>query len=151
LELNIPEVITFVNMDDSAIREKLDTCVSNIVTQKCWNTLVDNNLIEWRKVSLNSTSDYMSMKTYYIDLLLKKIMEYHSVMSDAKEQYMKADKEYTEKCNLLNSGIVKLEGDISQLGVFSFKKKKALTEELEAQKSAYYNFSNRNKPDLHWL
>ena len=150
-DLKICDIIDFINMDDSSLEVLIESYISKIITQKCWETLIRNNLIEWKKISQNNTYKYNEMNSYYIHNLLSKITEYKKVMSEAYKKYMNSEKEYKEKCNNMQSTIEQLEKDISQLGLFGFKKKKVLREELERQKSMLYDFSSHNKPSLNWI
>lgn len=149
-ELKIQDIATFVEIGDASLQDLLESYISKLVSKKRWNILVDNNLIDWKKISLNDTCEYDSMNAYYIDMLLPKILEYRAIMSTANINYIKTDNEYKNKCNELQLSIEELEKEISQLGVFSFKKKKVLREELEKQKLNYYEYTKNNKPVLNW-
>lgn len=149
-ELRIQDIANFVEMGDASLRDLLESYISNLVSKKRWDILVTNNLIDWKKISLNDTCEYVSMNAYYIDMLLAKIMEYRAIMSETNMNFVKADNEYKTKCSELQSSIEELEKEISQLGVFSFKKKKVLKEELEKQKFNYDEYTKNNKPGLNW-
>ena len=149
--LRIQDISTFVEMTDTSLRDLLESHISKLVSKKRWDILIYNNLIDWKKISINDTCEYDSINAYYIDMLLSKIIKYKATMSEANMNYIKADNKYKMKCSKLQSSIDKLEKEISQLGVFSFKKKKNLKQELEMKKFEYYEYANHNKPSLNWI
>lgn len=150
-DLDIYDIVDFINMKDSSIKALLESYFSKIVTQKCWENLIENNLIEWEKISLNNTYEYNELNSYYINMLFPKITEYKKIMAEANMKYIEAEKEYTSKCNDMQATIEQLEKNLSQLGIFSFKKKKNLREELDKQKANYYEYYSHKKPRLNWM
>ena len=53
--------------------------------------------------------------------------------------------------NELEVSINQLENDISQLGIFSFKKKKMMKEELEKKKYGLSVYAKDHRPSLKWV
>lgn len=150
-ELKICDIEKFVTMDDSSIRLLLESYIVNIISKNRWNILVENNLIDWRKISRNNAYEYDEMNSYYIKALLVKIVEYQNIMSEVNLIYVKSLDEYQNKCNDMEILINKIEKDIEQIGIFGFKKKKLLREELSRKKAELYEFSRHGKPTIAWV
>lgn len=149
-KLAICGIEKFIAMDDSSIRLLLESYIVKIISKNRWNILVENNLIDWRKISRNNTYEYDEMNSYYINALLNKIVEYQNVMIEAYLRYMESLNKYQLTCKDMENLIEQLEKDIAQIGVFGFKKKKLLKEELGRKKAELYEFSTHNKPTLSW-
>lgn len=150
-ELEIYDISKFIDMEDVSIQILLKTYFSSIISKKMWNMLIDNNLIEWRKISQNNTYEYEEMNSYYINTLFDKIVEYQNIMSGVNLRYVESLDEYQNKCNDMEILINKIEKDIEQIGIFGFKKKKLLREELSRKKAELYEFSRHSKPTIAWV
>lgn len=149
-KLTICDIEKFIAMDASSIRLLLESYIVKIISKNRWNILVENNLIDWRKISRNNTHEYDEMNSYYINALLNRIVEYQNVMIEANLRYMESLNKYQLTCKDMENLIEQLEKDIAQIGVLGFTKKKLLKEELGRKKAELYEFSTHNKPTLSW-
>lgn len=151
-KLAVSDVNLFVQMEDDKLRNLVEKYVfSKLISKKTWDVLVENDLIDWKEITLNGTCDYMSVNKFYVEKLLFRIAEYQAVMLEIKKNYIEEERKYKEKCNEWQVSINQLGEEISQLGIFSFRKKKLLKEELEKKKYGLSVYTKDHRPSLKWV
>ncbi len=139
----------FIKMANDEISSVLKKYIYNIVSKELWDFLMYYSFINIEKIALGEFSDYEKLNEIYLREISSHIIDYREIVKEAYNKYEMQMKEYTGIDEKLKEELQTLEKEISELGVFSFKKKKELKQKLEDKQTEYNEFqSNTKMPTL---
>ena len=116
----------------------IDSLVTGEKEQELGNEEKSINEWDWNYSRLSFLIQWIISTRYldFVDMGIAKNMILNKLYSTVKTRFINPENKIYEKY-LVKVSINQLENDISQLGIFSFKKKKMMKEELEKRNTVY--------------
>lgn len=125
-----------INRSKDDIDDILSKKVNSIISERTYNSLVDIGLLLPQSIRIDGSSaiDLATINKEIIDLLSSSIMNYIAEAKKRKNAYEDAKTQYNQHFKKLDSELMQLEEQKSNLGLFSFSKRKELSTLVNSKK-----------------